>query len=108
VPLASYSSDETYLRALEHALARVEEAHVPRGVVPWRRGGGRTMSRRQADKTEGETVPSSFSSSSSSSWSPDLVLFNAGCDILEGDALGRLAVTPDGLQRRDEMVRRAT
>jgi acetoin utilization deacetylase AcuC-like enzyme len=37
-------------------------------------------------------------------WSPDLLLYVAGADPWEGDALGRLAVTLDGLDRRDALV----
>ena len=35
---------------------------------------------------------------------PDLVVFLAGADPWEGDALGRLALTKDGLRARDELV----
>ncbi|MBB5189996.1 acetoin utilization deacetylase AcuC-like enzyme [Silvimonas terrae] len=35
---------------------------------------------------------------------PDLVIYLAGADAWEGDRLGRLALTPAGLQRRDELV----
>jgi len=35
---------------------------------------------------------------------PDLVLYQAGVDALEADKLGRLALSHDGLRRRDEMV----
>jgi acetoin utilization deacetylase AcuC-like enzyme len=35
---------------------------------------------------------------------PDLVFYVAGADPWEGDALGRLALTKDGLRRRDERV----
>jgi acetoin utilization deacetylase AcuC-like enzyme len=35
---------------------------------------------------------------------PDLVLYQAGVDPLGGDALGRLALTLDGLRARDRMV----
>jgi acetoin utilization deacetylase AcuC-like enzyme len=35
---------------------------------------------------------------------PDLVVFLAGADPWEGDALGRLAVTKAGLRERDELV----
>lgn len=38
---------------------------------------------------------------------PDLVVYNAGTDILEGDPLGLLAVTPEGVVARDELVWRA-
>ncbi|CAI6006368.1 unnamed protein product, partial [Closterium sp. NIES-65] len=34
----------------------------------------------------------------------DLLIYNAGTDILANDPLGRLAVTAEGVQRRDEMV----
>lgn len=36
----------------------------------------------------------------------DLVFYQAGVDPLEGDALGRLALSLDGLEARDEMVLR--
>ena len=39
---------------------------------------------------------------------PDLVLYLAGADPHEGDALGRLRLTFDGLLRRDAMVLEAT
>lgn len=35
---------------------------------------------------------------------PDLVLYQAGVDALESDALGRLALTPQGLRARDAFV----
>ncbi|GMH12365.1 hypothetical protein Nepgr_014206 [Nepenthes gracilis] len=35
---------------------------------------------------------------------PELVVYNAGTDILDGDPLGRLRVTPDGIISRDEKV----
>lgn len=35
---------------------------------------------------------------------PELVVYNAGSDILEGDPLGRLLVTPEGVKQRDEIV----
>ncbi|CAM6118659.1 unnamed protein product [Calypogeia fissa] len=35
---------------------------------------------------------------------PDYILYNAGTDILDGDPLGRLKVSADGIKRRDEMV----
>ncbi|XP_058189111.1 histone deacetylase 2 isoform X2 [Rhododendron vialii] len=35
---------------------------------------------------------------------PELVLYNAGTDILDGDPLGRLKISPDGITRRDEKV----
>lgn len=39
--------------------------------------------------------------------SPDLVVYLAGADPHEGDRLGRLALTFDGLARRDDMVLQA-
>lgn len=39
--------------------------------------------------------------------SPDLVVYLAGADPHEGDRLGRLAMTFDGLARRDDMVLQA-
>ncbi|KAG0450832.1 hypothetical protein HPP92_026555, partial [Vanilla planifolia] len=35
---------------------------------------------------------------------PEMVIFNAGTDILDGDPLGNLKVSPDGVVMRDEMV----
>ncbi len=35
---------------------------------------------------------------------PDLVVYNAGTDILKGDPLGRLNVTRSGIIKRDELV----
>uniref|UniRef100_A0A1D1XEK5 histone deacetylase n=1 Tax=Anthurium amnicola TaxID=1678845 RepID=A0A1D1XEK5_9ARAE len=35
---------------------------------------------------------------------PELVVYNAGTDILDGDPLGRLKVSPEGVTMRDEMV----
>jgi acetoin utilization deacetylase AcuC-like enzyme len=35
---------------------------------------------------------------------PDLVFYQAGVDPLRGDRLGKLALTHEGLQKRDEMV----
>lgn len=37
-------------------------------------------------------------------WKPDIVLFQAGVDPLREDTLGRLALSMEGLARRDEMV----
>lgn len=35
---------------------------------------------------------------------PDLVFYNAGVDVLKGDRFGRLALSPEGVRRRDERV----
>lgn len=35
---------------------------------------------------------------------PDFIFYNAGSDILVGDPLGRMAVTAEGVQRRDHLV----
>ncbi|XP_057425588.1 histone deacetylase 2 [Lotus japonicus] len=35
---------------------------------------------------------------------PELVIYNAGTDILDGDPLGRLKISPDGIALRDEKV----
>lgn len=35
---------------------------------------------------------------------PDIIFYNAGTDILDGDTLGRLKVSFEGVIRRDEMV----
>jgi acetoin utilization deacetylase AcuC-like enzyme len=37
-------------------------------------------------------------------WAPELILYVAGADAFEGDALGRLAVSRAGMLRRDELV----
>ncbi|XP_071692751.1 histone deacetylase 2 isoform X1 [Rutidosis leptorrhynchoides] len=37
-------------------------------------------------------------------FNPELVIYNAGTDILDGDPLGRLKVSPDGVSIRDEKV----
>ncbi|KAI7842582.1 hypothetical protein COHA_003686 [Chlorella ohadii] len=37
-------------------------------------------------------------------FSPDLIIYNAGTDILAGDPLGRLQVSQEAVVRRDEMV----
>jgi histone deacetylase 11 len=39
-----------------------------------------------------------------SRFKPDLVIYNAGTDILEGDPLGRLGVSELGIQQRDAKV----
>jgi histone deacetylase 11 len=36
--------------------------------------------------------------------SPRLAIYNAGTDVLEGDRLGRLAVSAEGVMKRDRMV----
>ncbi|GFQ05387.1 histone deacetylase 2 [Phtheirospermum japonicum] len=35
---------------------------------------------------------------------PELIIYNAGSDILDGDPLGRLKISPDGIATRDEKV----
>lgn len=35
---------------------------------------------------------------------PDFVIYNAGTDILEGDPLGRLHISDEGIVKRDEMI----
>ncbi|XP_008072044.1 histone deacetylase 11, partial [Carlito syrichta] len=35
---------------------------------------------------------------------PDVVVYNAGTDILEGDRLGGLSISPGGIVKRDELV----
>ncbi len=39
-------------------------------------------------------------------WQPTLILYQGGVDPFEGDRLGRLALTQDGLDRRDRLVAR--
>lgn len=36
-----------------------------------------------------------------SSWKPDFVIYNAGTDILEGDPVGKLNITAQGIIKRD-------
>lgn len=38
------------------------------------------------------------------SFHPDLLVYNAGTDIMDGDPLGNLSISPLGVVRRDEMV----
>ncbi|XP_032064964.1 histone deacetylase 11 isoform X2 [Thamnophis elegans] len=38
---------------------------------------------------------------------PDIIIYNAGTDILDGDPLGGLAISPEGIIERDEIVFRA-
>ncbi|KAK0152814.1 Histone deacetylase 11 [Merluccius polli] len=38
---------------------------------------------------------------------PDIVVYNAGTDILDGDPLGGLSISPQGIVARDEIVFRA-
>ncbi|WP_114313172.1 histone deacetylase family protein [Thermus caldifontis] len=35
---------------------------------------------------------------------PELVFYNAGVDVLKGDRFGRLALSPEGVRKRDERV----
>ncbi|XP_049718859.1 histone deacetylase 11 isoform X4 [Elephas maximus indicus] len=35
---------------------------------------------------------------------PDVVVYNAGTDVLEGDRLGGLSISPEGIVKRDELV----
>ncbi len=35
---------------------------------------------------------------------PDLIIYNAGTDILDGDPLGKLHISADGIKLRDETV----
>ncbi|XP_065543542.1 histone deacetylase 11 isoform X4 [Lathamus discolor] len=38
---------------------------------------------------------------------PDIIVYNAGTDILDGDPLGGLAISPQGIVKRDEVVFKA-
>ncbi|KAG8007356.1 Histone deacetylase 11 [Nibea albiflora] len=38
---------------------------------------------------------------------PDIIIYNAGTDILDGDPLGGLSISPQGIIKRDEIVFRA-
>ncbi|XP_037550566.1 histone deacetylase 11 [Nematolebias whitei] len=38
---------------------------------------------------------------------PDIIVYNAGTDILDGDPLGGLSISPQGIVQRDEIVFRA-
>ena len=48
-----------------------------------------------------------FKCTSSSAARPDLVFYLAGADPHEGDRLGRMKLTFEGLERRDAMVMQA-
>ena len=37
-------------------------------------------------------------------FTPDLIVYNAGTDCLEGDPLGCLSITPNGIAQRDRAV----
>jgi hypothetical protein len=37
-------------------------------------------------------------------FTPDCIIYNAGTDILEGDPLGNMCISEDGILQRDEMV----
>ncbi|KAI6215644.1 Hist-deacetyl domain-containing protein [Aphelenchoides besseyi] len=37
-------------------------------------------------------------------FTPDLIVYNAGTDVLDGDPLGRLDISAEGVVKRDEMV----
>lgn len=37
-------------------------------------------------------------------FSPDIIVYNAGTDVLEGDPLGHLSITPQGIIERDQIV----
>ncbi|XP_071960728.1 histone deacetylase 11-like [Antedon mediterranea] len=37
-------------------------------------------------------------------FTPDVIVYNAGTDILQGDSLGALSITPKGIVERDEYV----
>lgn len=39
-----------------------------------------------------------------SAFDPELVIYNAGTDVLDGDPLGQLRISPDGVTIRDEKV----
>eukprot|EP00918_Siedleckia_nematoides_P054872 GHVU01119816.1.p1 GENE.GHVU01119816.1~~GHVU01119816.1.p1 ORF type:complete len:319 (-),score=29.22 GHVU01119816.1:282-1127(-) len=39
---------------------------------------------------------------------PDIVVYNAGTDIMEGDPLGDLSISPEGIIERDEIVFKET
>lgn len=39
-----------------------------------------------------------------SEFHPDILVYNAGTDILIGDRLGNLSITPEGIKRRDQIV----
>lgn len=38
---------------------------------------------------------------------PNFIIYNAGTDVLKGDPLGLLDITPEGVMERDEIVFRA-
>ncbi|KAK7383312.1 hypothetical protein VNO78_28986 [Psophocarpus tetragonolobus] len=51
-----------------------------------------------------ETIVPVFDLVAGRRFNPELVIYNAGTDILEGDLLGRLKISADGIALRDEKV----
>ncbi|CAH1265639.1 HDAC11 [Branchiostoma lanceolatum] len=37
-------------------------------------------------------------------FNPDIIVYNAGTDVLEGDPLGALSISPEGIVQRDQLV----
>jgi histone deacetylase 11 len=37
-------------------------------------------------------------------FTPDVIYYNAGTDVLQGDPLGAMSITPDGVIKRDEII----
>ena len=50
---------------------------------------------------------SSCLSQSIAEFEPNFIIYNAGTDILKGDPLGLLDITPEGVVERDEFVFRS-
>ena len=46
-----------------------------------------------------ENLPTAFDR-----FKPELIIYNAGTDCKQGDPLGRLNISPDGVIKRDETV----
>ncbi|PAA63532.1 hypothetical protein BOX15_Mlig012185g2 [Macrostomum lignano] len=54
-----------------------------------------------------DEVSKALEESLNGSFQPQLVLYNAGTDIMDGDPLGLMRITPNGIIKRDELVFRA-
>lgn len=52
-------------------------------------------------------IKNSHLTSSIEEFHPEYIVFNAGSDILAGDPLGLLSISPEGVIQRDEIVFRA-
>ena len=81
--------------------ARREELPVPQGDERPRRDARR---RRPATRSISRALAGDLPTRARRGIGPDLVFYLAGADPYEGDRLGRLKLTIDGLRARDRMV----